>query len=61
MTSFLNSAELKRLETGSAEIWQELVINLFWKDISNFLAFGVLPTLFIDSSVPDMHFRFSVS
>ena len=45
-------------------VWRsgkKVVINLFRKDISNFVTLSVLPTPFINSSVPDMHFRFQLS
>ena len=59
MPSFVNSAELKWFETGGGDIWWELIIILFQKDISKFLTLSILPTPFINSSVPDIHFRFT--
>ena len=58
MPLFLDSAEVKRFETGGVKIWQELVINFFSKDLLNFLTLSVLPTKFINSLLADMHFRF---
>ena len=48
MPSFLYSAELERLEAGGRKLWEDLAINLFWKDISKFLTLSVLHTLFIN-------------